>query len=120
MDGNSFEWCLSLLSRPAPGSGTRNRPEEFVSGLRHGKLFGLLRNLQSYPWERPRISFRDDRGRQVAIRSDLRRTRAFVQTEWSEEAVLKLAGVGTEAEKEVGEGVGGGVDGRRRCEKGAK
>jgi hypothetical protein len=41
-----------------------------------------------------------------------------MQTEWSEEAVLKLAGVGTEAEKEVGEGVGGGVDGRRRCEKG--
>ena len=41
-----------------------------------------------------------------------------MQTEWSEEAVLKLAEVGTEAEKEVGEGVGGGVDGRRRCEKG--
>ena len=40
-----------------------------------------------------------------------------MQTEWSEEAALKLAGVGTEAEKEVGEGVGGGVDGRRRCEK---
>ena len=32
-----------------------------------------------------------------------------MQTEWSEEAVLKLAEVGTEAEKEVGEGVGGGV-----------
>ena len=41
-----------------------------------------------------------------------------MQTEWSEEAVSRLAGVGTEAEKEVGEGVGGGVDGRRRCEKG--
>jgi len=41
-----------------------------------------------------------------------------MQIEWSEEEVLKLAGVGTEAEKEVGEGVGGGVDGRRRCEKG--
>jgi hypothetical protein len=32
-----------------------------------------------------------------------------MQTEWSEEALLKLAGVGTEAEKAVGEGVGGGV-----------
>jgi hypothetical protein len=42
----------------------------------------------------------------------------LMQIEWSEEEVLKLAGVGTEAEKEVGESVGGGVDGRRRCEKG--
>ncbi len=33
-----------------------------------------------------------------------------MQIEWSEEELLKLAGVGTEAEKEVGEGVGGGVD----------
>jgi hypothetical protein len=41
-----------------------------------------------------------------------------MQIEWSEEELLKLAGVGTEAEKEVGEGVGGGVDGGRRCEKG--
>ena len=41
-----------------------------------------------------------------------------MQIEWSEEEVLKLAGVSAEAEKEVGEGVGGGVDGRRRCEKG--
>ena len=41
-----------------------------------------------------------------------------MQIEWSEAEVLKSAGVGTEAEKEVGEGVGGGVDGRRRCEKG--
>ena len=41
-----------------------------------------------------------------------------MQIEWSEEEVLKWAGVGREAEKEVGEGVGGGVDGRRGCEKG--
>jgi hypothetical protein len=41
-----------------------------------------------------------------------------MQIEWSEAEVLKLAGVGTEAEKEVGEGGGAGVDGRRRCERG--
>ena len=41
-----------------------------------------------------------------------------MQIEWSEGEVLKLAGVGTEAEEEVGEGVGAGVDGRRRCERG--
>ena len=41
-----------------------------------------------------------------------------MQIEWSEGEVLKLAGVGTEAEKGVGEGVGAGVDGRRRCKKG--
>jgi hypothetical protein len=41
-----------------------------------------------------------------------------MQIECSEEEVLKLAGVGTEAEKEVGEGVGAGVDSRRRCERG--
>jgi hypothetical protein len=41
-----------------------------------------------------------------------------MQIEWSEGEVLKLVGVGTDAEKEVGEGVGAGVDGRRRCEKG--
>jgi hypothetical protein len=32
-------------------SGARNRPDEFVSGLRHGKLCGVLRNLQAYPWK---------------------------------------------------------------------
>jgi hypothetical protein len=41
-----------------------------------------------------------------------------MQIEWSEGEVLKLAGVGTEAEKEVGEGVGAGVDSRRRSERG--
>jgi hypothetical protein len=41
-----------------------------------------------------------------------------MQIEWSEGGVLKLAGVGTEAEKEVGEGVGAGVDSRRRWERG--
>jgi hypothetical protein len=41
-----------------------------------------------------------------------------MQIECSEGEVLKLAGVGTEAEKEVGEGVGAGVDGGRRCERG--
>ena len=42
----------------------------------------------------------------------------LMQIEWSEGEVLKLAGVGTEAEKEVGEGVGAEVDSRRRCERG--
>jgi hypothetical protein len=32
--------------------------------------------------------------------------------------VLKLAGIGTQAEKEVRERVGSGVGGRRRCESG--
>ena len=41
-----------------------------------------------------------------------------MQIEWSEEEVLKLARVGTEEEKDVGEGVEAGVDGRRWCEKG--
>jgi hypothetical protein len=41
-----------------------------------------------------------------------------MQIEWSEGEVLKLAGVGTEAEKEVGEGVGAGVDSRRQCKRG--
>jgi hypothetical protein len=41
-----------------------------------------------------------------------------MQIEWSEGEGLKLAGVGTEAEKEVGEGGGAGVDSRRRCERG--
>jgi hypothetical protein len=40
------------------------------------------------------------------------------QIEWSEAEVLKLAEVGTEAEKEVRERMGPGVDGRRRCESG--
>jgi len=40
---------------PAPRSGARNRPDEFVSGLCHGKLCGVLRNLQSSPWERPHL-----------------------------------------------------------------
>jgi hypothetical protein len=42
----------------------------------------------------------------------------FMQIEWSEAEVLKLAGVGTEAEKEVRGRVGARVDGRRRCESG--
>jgi len=37
---------------------------------------------------------------------------ALMQIEWSEGEVLKLARVGTEAEKEVGECVGAGVDSR--------
>jgi hypothetical protein len=42
----------------------------------------------------------------------------LMQIEWSEAEVLKLAEVGTEAEKEVRERMGPGVDGRRRCESG--
>jgi hypothetical protein len=42
----------------------------------------------------------------------------LMQIEWSEGEVLKLAGVGTEAEKVVRERVGAGVDGRRRRESG--
>ena len=42
----------------------------------------------------------------------------LMQIEWSEGEVLKLAGVGMEAEKEVRERVGAGVDGERRCERG--
>jgi hypothetical protein len=38
--------------------------------------------------------------------------------EWSEGEVLKLAGVGTETEEEVGKRVGAGIDGRRWCEGG--
>ena len=34
----------------------------------------------------------------------------LMQIEWSEGEGLKLVGVGTEAEKEVGEGVGAGVE----------
>ncbi len=42
----------------------------------------------------------------------------LMQIEWSEGEVLKLAGVDTEAENEVRERVGAGVDGRRRRESG--
>jgi hypothetical protein len=41
-----------------------------------------------------------------------------MQIEWSEGEVLKLAGVGTEEEEEAGEGVGAGIDGGTRCERG--
>jgi hypothetical protein len=41
-----------------------------------------------------------------------------MQIEWSEAEELELAEVGTEAEKEVRERKGPGVDGRRRCESG--
>ena len=42
----------------------------------------------------------------------------LMQIEWSEGEVLKLAGVGTEAEEEAREGVAARIDGRRRCERG--
>ncbi len=42
----------------------------------------------------------------------------LMQIEWSEGEVLKLAGVGTEAEEEVRERVGARIDGRKRCERG--
>jgi hypothetical protein len=41
-----------------------------------------------------------------------------MQIEWSEGEVLKLAGVGTEEEEEVGERVGARIDGRERCDRG--
>ena len=41
-----------------------------------------------------------------------------MQIEWSEEEVLKLAGVGTEAEEEVRERVGARIDGGKRWERG--
>ena len=41
-----------------------------------------------------------------------------MQIEWSEGEVLKLAGVGREAEEEVRERVGARMDGRKRCERG--
>ena len=41
-----------------------------------------------------------------------------MQIEWSEGEVLKLAGVGTEAEKEVVERVGRRIDGRKRWDTG--
>ena len=42
----------------------------------------------------------------------------LMQIEWSEGEVLKLAGVGTEAEEGVREGVGGRIDGGKRRERG--
>ena len=42
----------------------------------------------------------------------------LMQIEWSEGEVLKLAGVGREAEEEVRERVGARMDGRKRCERG--
>jgi hypothetical protein len=41
-----------------------------------------------------------------------------MQIEWSEGEVLKLAGVGTEAEEKAGEGVGARSDDRKRCDRG--
>ena len=41
-----------------------------------------------------------------------------MQIEWSEEEVLKLAGVGTEAEEEVGRGCGRRIDGGKRWDRG--
>jgi hypothetical protein len=43
-----------------------------------------------------------------------------MEIEWSEVEVLKLAGVGTNAEEEAGEGVGARIDGGKRCDRGAK
>jgi hypothetical protein len=40
-----------------------------------------------------------------------------MQIEWSEGEVLKLAGVGMEAEEGAGEGEAAGIDGRRWCER---
>jgi hypothetical protein len=42
----------------------------------------------------------------------------FMQIEWSEGEVLKLVGVGTEAEGEVRECVGARIDGGKRCDRG--
>ena len=42
----------------------------------------------------------------------------LMQIEWSEAEVLKLAGVGTEAEEEVRERVGARIDGGKRWERG--
>jgi hypothetical protein len=44
----------------------------------------------------------------------------LMQIEWSEGEVLKSAGVGTEAEVEVVEGVGRGIDGGKRWDRGGK
>jgi len=51
----------------------------------------------------------------------VRRTRSLcklMQIEWSEAEVLKLVGVGTEAEEEVRERVGARIDGGKRWERG--
>ncbi len=40
----------------------------------------------------------------------------LMQIEWSRAGVLKLAGVATGAEEEVGGRVGARIDGRRRCD----
>ncbi len=42
----------------------------------------------------------------------------LMQIEWSEAEVLKLVGVGTEAEEEVRERVGARIDGGKRWERG--
>src|SRR6266852_5943916 len=42
----------------------------------------------------------------------------LMQIEWSEGEVLKLAGVGTEEEGEVGECVGARIDRGKRCDRG--
>jgi hypothetical protein len=44
----------------------------------------------------------------------------LMQIEWSEGEVLKLVGVDTEAEEEVGERVGARIDGRKRCDRGCE
>jgi len=44
----------------------------------------------------------------------------LMQIEWSEAEVLKLAGVGTEAEEEVRERVGARIDGGKRGERGGE
>ncbi len=44
----------------------------------------------------------------------------LMQIEWSEGEVLKSAGVGTEAEVEVVEGVGRGIDGGKRWDRGGE
>jgi hypothetical protein len=41
-----------------------------------------------------------------------------MQIEWREGEVLKLVGVGTEAEEEVREGVGARIDGGKGCDRG--
>ena len=40
-----------------------------------------------------------------------------MQIEWGEGEVLKLAGVGTEAEERAGEGMGARIDIRKRCDR---
>jgi hypothetical protein len=48
----------------------------------------------------------------------VRRTRALCKIEWSEDEVVKLVGVGTEAEEEVRARVGARIDGGKRWERG--